>query len=284
METPKVPKDSAERNARPKQGGHGIIGVVVSVALHAVILAAVLLGWQASEAPKQKRVVTKVVQAKLVQLKAKSKPVKAAKPKPKQKIIDLTKKKKAAEQRKRNEKKKALQRAKLKKEKDRKAKAAKDKAAKAKKAKEKAALEKLNKEKAAKEAKRLRELEFQSQLDSEMKAERKALQAQQQAEEDEQYAQSFSAIIRQRIQNNWSRPASARKGMTCDLQIQLVPTGRVINVTVIKSSGNASFDRSAVQAVKRSEQFPELKQLPPAVFERNFRQFTLSFDPKDLRL
>lgn len=282
METPKVPQDSVDRNARPKQGGHGMVGIVVSIALHVILLVAVLMGWQASETPKQKRVAPKVVQATLVQLKAKSKPVKATKPK--QKIIDLTKKKKAAEQRKKREKKKAQQRAKLKKEKDRKAKAAKDKAAKAKKAKEKAAREKSNKEKAAKEAKRLRELEFQSQLDSEMKAERKALQTQQQAEEDEQYTQSFSAIIAQRIQNNWSRPASARKGMQCELQLQLVPTGRVINVTVIKSSGNASFDRSAEQAVKKSEQFPELKQLPPAVFERNFRQFRLVFNPKDLRL
>ncbi|GAA6152497.1 cell envelope integrity protein TolA [Pseudoteredinibacter isoporae] len=267
-----------------RQAGFGGIGILVSVVLHALLLVAILWGWESSEEPQKRRVTPKYVQAKLVEIKPKTKPKPAAKPK--QKVIDLTKKRKEAERRKRREQEKAKRLAREKAEKERKAKAAREKAAKDKAAREKAAKEKAARDKAAREkAERLeREQDLQRQIDQEMQAEREALLAEQQAEEDQMVAQSFIGLIAQRIENNWSRPASARKGMQVELRIQLVPTGRVINVTVVKSSGNAAFDRSAEQAVKKAEQFPELKQLPPAVFERNFRQLRLVFNPKDLRL
>lgn len=273
-----------QRGLEEKQGGFGGLGLLISLFLHAVLVAAVLWGWESSDEPNKRRVTPKYVQAKLVEVKPKSKPAPATKPK--QKIIDLTKKRRDAERRKRLDREKAKKLARQKAERERKAKAARDKAVKDKKAREKAAREKAARDKKAQEKAEqvAREQELQRQIDQEMAAEREALIAEQQAEEDQQYAQSFIGLIAQRIENNWSRPASARKGMQCELRIQLVPTGRVISVTVVKSSGNASFDRSAEQAVKKAEQFPELKKLPPAVFERNFRQLRLVFNPKDLRL
>ncbi len=266
------------------QSGFGGIGILVSVVLHGLLVVAILWGWESSEEPQKRRVTPKYVQAKLVEIKPKTKPKPAAKPK--QKIIDLTKKRKDAERRKRLEQEKAKKLARQKAEKERKAKAAREKAAKDKAAREKAAREKAARDKKAKEkAEQLaREEELQRQIDQDIQAEREALLAEQQAEEDQMVAQSFIGLIAQRVENNWSRPASARKGMQVELRIQLVPTGRVINVTVVKSSGNAAFDRSAEQAVKKAEQFPELKKLPPAVFQRNFRQLRLVFNPKDLRL
>ncbi len=100
---------------------------------------------------------------------------------------------------------------------------------------------------------------------------------------DEQLAQSFIALISQTVQNNWSRPPSARNGMEAELVLQLIPTGEVVSVTVARSSGQLAFDRSAVNAVQKAERFPELQQLPSRVFERNFRQFRLLFKPEDLR-
>ena len=67
------------------------------------------------------------------------------------------------------------------------------------------------------------------------------------------------------------------------LEIQLIPTGDVLNVRVLKSSGNAAFDRSAMNAVQKASSFPELKQLPSREFEKNFRRFRLLFRPEDLR-
>ncbi|WP_019530669.1 energy transducer TonB [Dasania marina] len=100
---------------------------------------------------------------------------------------------------------------------------------------------------------------------------------------DAELANSHIALITQAIERNWSRPASARNGMKVELVLDLVPTGEVINVSVVKGSGNAAFDRSAVAAVKRAKQFPELQQLPPRVFQDTFRRFRMIFNPEDLR-
>ena len=63
----------------------------------------------------------------------------------------------------------------------------------------------------------------------------------------------------------------------------MIPTGEVVSVQVVKSSGNAAFDRSAVNAVQKAGAFPELQKLPNAEFERQFRRFRLIFRPEDLR-
>jgi colicin import membrane protein len=72
--------------------------------------------------------------------------------------------------------------------------------------------------------------------------------------------------------------------MQVTLQIDLVPTGAVVAVNVVSSSGNDAFDRSAVAAVYQTERFDELKQLESRVFERYYRRFSLLFNPGDLRL
>jgi colicin import membrane protein len=100
---------------------------------------------------------------------------------------------------------------------------------------------------------------------------------------DEDVAQSYVAMISRVVQNNWSRPPSARNGMEAELVIQLIPTGEVVSVSVVRSSGLLAFDRSAVNAVQKTGRFPELQQLPSRIFESNFRQFRLLFKPEDLR-
>jgi len=72
--------------------------------------------------------------------------------------------------------------------------------------------------------------------------------------------------------------------MEAELLIQLVPTGQLVGVTVIKSSGNQPFDRAAEQAVRKAGRFERLKELESRIFERNFRQFRLLFRPDDLRM
>jgi TonB family protein len=96
-------------------------------------------------------------------------------------------------------------------------------------------------------------------------------------------AASFAALIQQTVVNYWSRPPSARNGMEVLLALQLIPTGEIVSVTVIKSSGNTAFDRSAVNAVEKAQRFPELQKLPSREFENTFRRFRLLFRPEDLR-
>ena len=99
----------------------------------------------------------------------------------------------------------------------------------------------------------------------------------------EEMAASYAALIQQTVVNYWSRPPSARNGMEALLAIQLIPTGEVVNVSVIKSSGNSAFDRSAINAVEKAGSFPELQKLPDREFEKTFRRFRLLFRPEDLR-
>ncbi len=98
--------------------------------------------------------------------------------------------------------------------------------------------------------------------------------------DDESVAASYRFGIYQRVVANWSRPLSARLGMEARLLVELIPTGRVVSVTVVESSGNAEFDRSAEAAVNKAREF----EVPgePEVFERYFRQFSLLFRPEDL--
>lgn len=92
---------------------------------------------------------------------------------------------------------------------------------------------------------------------------------------------SYEADLMARIVSQWSRPPSARNGMSCDLRLALVPTGELVSVTLVRSSGNAAFDRSAELAVRRAAPF----QVPedPAVFDAYFRSVTVTFSPNDLR-
>jgi colicin import membrane protein len=166
--------------------------------------------------------------------------------------------------------------------------------------------EKLKKEKAKKEADEKAKAEKQKKLEEEQKQqaeaekrkkqekqrreELKALDAALQKEEqmisdsvDDVSTKSYEELIAERVRQNWNRPPSARNGMTTVLEIRMLPTGQVLGVRVVKSSGDAPFDRAAEQAVKRVDRFEEVKNIPPDVFEKYFRQFLFTFRPEDLR-
>ena len=92
-----------------------------------------------------------------------------------------------------------------------------------------------------------------------------------------------AATIRASVINRWTRPPSARNDMVSILSIQLVPTGEVVGVSVLQSSGGTAFDRSAMTAVERTGRFPAVAKLDNRTLEANFRRFQLIFKPEDLR-
>ena len=97
---------------------------------------------------------------------------------------------------------------------------------------------------------------------------------------NEQIAVSYQAKIYEQVRKRWRRPPSARNGMQTKLLVELIPTGEVVSVTVVESSGLLAFDRSAEQAVVRSGGFevPDESRL----FEEYFRKFFFLFRPEDL--
>ncbi|MBV1928988.1 MAG: cell envelope integrity protein TolA, partial [Gammaproteobacteria bacterium] len=229
------------------------------------------------------------VQATLVQMapKAKMQDKQAADKKAK-----AAAQKRAAKQRKEKaRKKKAAERKKAEQKKARDEKIRRDKALKKKQSEEKARKaaaqkKKAEQEKKAKEAQQQEELQRQARaqaLASALDSEDGFLAD----EQSSQLAQGYQSYIQQRIIANWVRPLSARRDMEVTLLVKLVPTGQVVGVSVLKSSGDDAFDLSALQAVKKVGRFDKLQQLSresPAVFEQNFRQFQLVYRPEDLRL
>lgn len=100
------------------------------------------------------------------------------------------------------------------------------------------------------------------------------------ATEEGEAAKSYIQGIYELVVQNWSRPPSARNDMKALLQVELVPTGELVAVNVIQSSGNEAFDRSAEQAVRKAQKFEVPKD--NALFEARFRRFNLLFQPEDL--
>ncbi len=97
----------------------------------------------------------------------------------------------------------------------------------------------------------------------------------------DQVAGNLDDLIIKLITENWQRPMSARRGMSVELLIQMLPDGTVTNASVSRSSGDAPFDNSAVAAVRNVGRIPEMQQLDRATFDSRYRQRRVIFKPED---
>jgi len=255
--------------------GFYALAIVISLLLHGALITAITYGWEASSMPERKA-MPKFVQAKLVTIEAATPQKKL--PKKVDKVQqraqrEAEQKRKAEVERKRRavlERKKKLEA-----EKKRKAKAAADRKAR----EEKARREKEQKEKELKEQ---QAKERQSSFDEALEDEQELLDA----NEGQQAVMSVGQAIKQQIEAVWSRPPSARNGMTIRVKINFVPTGRVVAANIVEGSGNAALDRSVLTAIRKVEVFPEVAELAreePVIFEREARTTILNFIVEDLR-
>ena len=120
---------------------------------------------------------------------------------------------------------------------------------------------------------------------SELLAEDTQYQMAQADRSGDQVAASYDDVIRRYVSQQWRRPPTARNGMVVEVQLSMLPTGQITDVVVTRSSGDAGFDQSAVQAVRNVGRIPEMQTLSrenPAAFDRMYRQRTLRFKPEDL--
>lgn len=96
---------------------------------------------------------------------------------------------------------------------------------------------------------------------------------------DQEETMSYVAAIFSAIAAEWSRPPSARNDMEARFGVELLPSGDLLSLTLLESSGNAAFDRAAEAAVRKVRRF----DVPSGkLFEKNFRRFSLKFRPEDL--
>ena len=101
----------------------------------------------------------------------------------------------------------------------------------------------------------------------------------QQAQKNTAITNDVAALIREKINNIWSYPPSSRPDMEVIVRIQMVPTGEVINASIITGSGNEALDRSVLAAINRAQPLPVPKDT--RIFEQQFRNFVMAFRPED---
>ena len=269
--------------------------LLMSVFLHALLLVLFLGKWdffKKEEEPYKPHYVT----ATLVDMKPKAK---AQPQQTKEQVLDSKPYEDLKNNKKQDEQRRIEAEAKVQQQKEQQAKEAavieelkqkKIKEEQAKIAKAKAEKEAAEKKRKAEELKQQAEAAKKTQREREAQEEQRRIQAAQQKEakhisetNDDANTKSYEEMLIERVQQNWSRPPSARRGMEVTLEVNMLPTGVVTGLRIIKSSGDAAFDRSAEQAVRRVDRFTEAMQIPPDIFEKYFRVFRFTFSPEDLR-
>lgn len=146
----------------------------------------------------------------------------------------------------------------------------------------------------AQEAERVAEAEaWQREYDEEMqryKKERAERERQRVAQEKgiisdaelEISVEQVAMAIQSKIVGNWRRPPLARGWMEVLLAVNLSRAGVLESVSVVSSSGDSTFDQSAISATNRAGEFTDVSKLSVEDYERYFRSFRLRFKPEDL--
>ena len=84
-------------------------------------------------------------------------------------------------------------------------------------------------------------------------------------------------MIQQRINSVWKKPSLINQDIKVEININLAPSGEILNFRLLESSGNKIFDDSALSAISNISFLPEVINLDIRYFERNFRSFNLVF-------
>jgi colicin import membrane protein len=88
----------------------------------------------------------------------------------------------------------------------------------------------------------------------------------------------FEALIRQKVERNWLRPAQSAGGLSCIVRLRIAPGGEVLSAVIVRGSGDGAFDRSVEAAVLRASPLPVPSDM--SVFE-HFRDLELKFKPEE---
>ncbi len=141
---------------------------------------------------------------------------------------------------------------------------------KAEEARKKAAAEKKRK---AEEARKKAEAE--REMRERLAAEQERLRAQRDSAM-QRMIDEYGLYIKEKVQRSWIRPSGSSASLSCVVNVRLIPGGEVVDVKIVRSSGNAAFDRSVEAAVFKASPLPVPKD--PEVMEK-FRSITFEFNP-----
>ena len=99
------------------------------------------------------------------------------------------------------------------------------------------------------------------------------------ASSSEKEINQISSMIVNMVESAWVKPKNIQDGLVCDLRLVVNKNGRIISVSLIKSSGNIRFDNSAMKAVNRVESFNFYNKIPNNLYADNFKKIVITFNP-----
>ena len=123
-----------------------------------------------------------------------------------------------------------------------------------------------------------RQREARTELSRQLAAEESGREEAARAARRQASADSHLKVIVRELIRRWHRPPGLPKGLRCTMRVRLGPNGEVLQVVVVKGSGNFVFDQSVVNALEKA---PLPMPDDPALAKLFFRELTFVFAPED---
>ena len=96
---------------------------------------------------------------------------------------------------------------------------------------------------------------------------------------EQQAISMYAQKIISTIESAWMKPRNIPEDLVANLRLKIRSSGRIVEVDLIKSSGNLRFDNSSMQAVRRVETFNFFNSMPKTIYENEFQTVAISFNP-----
>ena len=92
--------------------------------------------------------------------------------------------------------------------------------------------------------------------------------------------EQISSKVIKDIEGLWVRPNNISNGMFVDFNLKLNRIGLIESIELKKSSGNQTFDRAALTAIRKYKQVKYIRNIDDETFRTYFADFTLRFKPE----
>jgi|TARA_B100001540_G_scaffold315715_1_gene343668 TonB family protein len=92
--------------------------------------------------------------------------------------------------------------------------------------------------------------------------------------------EQISAQVIKDIESIWIRPNNITKGMYAEFNLTIDRLGNIDNFDIKRSSGSDTFDRAAINAIKKYKKIKYIKNVDEETYRIYFANFTLRFKPE----
>lgn len=92
--------------------------------------------------------------------------------------------------------------------------------------------------------------------------------------------EQISAQVIKDIESIWIRPNNIKKGMYAEFNLSIDRLGNIDKFDIKRSSGSETFDRAAMNAIKKYQKIKYIRDIDEETYRIYFANFTLRFKPE----